>query len=242
MNTKYIISVLLCVIFLLLLYTIILYNLYKTDASVERIYKRMLYSDVKKYFKPGDLLFFSFINADIKTRSWINSRFPHIGMIVRYNDELFVIELVGDDNIRPRDTEIHKNAIITPLFDRISNYAGSVYYASLKSKLSAKNEKILEEYVINRKMYNYATKPQVLCGLFTYSKKLYKKNRYCTEFIAEILDAIDISSKPVNSSKISLTNEIFNLTDGSIYTKPVHILCDKLMIKKISDGDYITYC
>ena len=243
MRIKYIISFLVLLLIILIAYVLVIYNIYGTDfiTDEKNIRKKMLYSDLKPYFKSGDLIFFSFINASILTRSWINSRFPHVGMVIKYNDELFIIELVDDDDIKPRDKR-HRGVLLNPLFERISEYAGSVYYSSLKSKLSAKNEKILKDYAANREVYNYTDTSQIIYSLLTFSKKLDKNNRFCTEYIAELLDALEISSKPINSSKIALPSEIFNLANGSVYTDPLHILCDNLMIKNLSDGNPTTYC
>ena len=100
MNIKYIISVLIFLIILLLSYVIIIYNLYKTDFTNHknyRIYKKILFSDLRPYLKSGDLLFFSFTNSDIKTRSWINSRFPHVGMVIKNNNKFFILEMNNND-------------------------------------------------------------------------------------------------------------------------------------------------
>lgn len=245
MQVKYIILSILLLIILLISYLIIIFNLYKTDYNDNnnyRVYKKILYSNLKPYLKSGDLLFFSSTNASIKTRSWINSRFAHVGMIIKINNKLYVIELVGNDEIRPLQPSPISGIIVNPLFTRIVNYSGSVYYSSLNLNLSKEKEQQLKEYIKYSDKYKYNETKKILYSLLTHSKKLDTYNRFCTEFIAEILDNLDISSKPLNSSKLNLPNEIFKLTDGKIYTNPIHILCDGLMVNKVSEGSYMTYC
>ena len=90
-ETKYIILCILVLILILLAHIIILYNIFKIDhknTNYMRIYKKILYSDVYKYFKTGDLLFFSFNDVDIKIRTFIHNRFSHVGMIYKENDDL----------------------------------------------------------------------------------------------------------------------------------------------------------
>lgn len=245
MCIKYIILTVNFLIILLLSYLLIIINLFKCDVNDyknNRIYKKILFSNLNGYIKSGDLLFFSSINSDVRTRSWINNRFPHIGMIIMINNEPFIIEIIDKYLLKPRQTNYVSGVILTPVFDRIVNYAGSVYYSSLKTPLTKEQNDILQDYVKNISIYKYNKISSIVYSLFTHSKKLDNYNRFCTEFIAEILDKLNISSKPVNSSKLNLPNELFKLTDGTIYTNPIHILCDGLIVNKISEGSYMTYC
>jgi hypothetical protein len=245
MPIKYIILTINFLILLLISYILITIKLFKPDINDyknNRIYKKILFSNLKKYIKSGDLLFFSSINSDVKTRSWINNRFPHVGMIIMINNKPFIIEIIDKYLMKPRQSEFISGVILTPVFDRIVNYYGSVYYSSLKTPLYKEQDNILQDYVKNMSIYKYNKISSIIYSLFTHSKKLDNYNRFCTEFIAEILDKLNISSKPLNSSKLNLPNEIFKLTDGKIYTNPIHILCDGLMVNKITEGSYMTYC
>ena len=245
MPIKYIILIINFLIILLLSYLLIIIKLFKSDSSDyknHRIYKKILFSNLKPYVKSGDLLFFSYINSDVRTRSWINNRFPHVGMIIVVNGEPFIIEIIDKYVMKPKQSEYVSGLILTPIFDRIVNYSGSVYYSSLKTPLSKEQNNILKDYIKNIDIYKYNKISSIVYSLLTHSKKLDNYNRFCTEFIAEVLDKLDISSKPVNSSKLNLPNELFKLTDGIIYTNPIHILCDGLIVNKISEGSYMTYC
>jgi len=245
MHIKYIILIINFLIILLLSYLLIIIKLFKSDTNNyknHRIYKKILFSNLKGYIKSGDLLFFSSITTDVRTRSWINNRFPHVGMIIIVNNEPFIIEIVDNYVMKPRQTDFVSGLILTPIFDRIVNYSGSVYYSSLRNSLSKEKEIILQDYIKNTSIYKYNKISSIIYSLLTHSKKLDNYNRFCTEFIAEVLDKLDISSKPLNSSKLNLPNELFKLTDGIIYTNPIHILCDGLIVNKISEGSYMTYC
>lgn len=235
-------------IFSVLLSLSVLYKTYKTDndnLKYHRIYKKILFSNLDKYLKSGDLLLFSSSNVDIKTRSWINSRFAHMGMVVKYNHKKYVIEMLNSDLMYPTQTIPKSNMTITPLFDRVANYAGSVYYSSLNTPLTKQQEDILiSDYlsISNKYKYKYNKQSNIIYSLLTHSNKLDGNNRFCTEFIADIVNVLGIASEPVNATKFNIPNEMFKLTDGIIYTNPIHILCDNLMITSLDDSNYRTYC
>ena len=245
MTLKYIILSINLLTILLISYFFIIFKLFKCnpyDYKNHRIYKKILFSNLKPYIKSGDLLFFSGVNSDVITRSWINHRFPHVGMIVKINNENFIIEIIDKYVMKPRQTDFVSGLILTPVFDRIVNYSGSVYYSSLKTPLSKEKEDILKDYTKKTDIYKYNKTSSIFYSLFTHSKKLDNYNRFCSEFVAELLDKLDISSKPLDSTKLNLPNELFKLTDGVIYTNPIHILCDGLVVNRISEGSYMTYC
>lgn len=245
MPIKYIILSINLLTILLISYFFIIFKLFKCDTNDyknHRIYKKILFSNLKQFIKSGDLLFFSGVNSDVITRSWINHRFPHVAMIIKINNENFIIEIIDKYIMKPKQTDFVSGLSITPLFDRIVNYAGNIYYSSLKTPLSKEKENILKDYIKEVDIYKYNKASSILYSLLTHSKKIDKYNTFCTEFIAEVLDKLDISSKPLNSSKLNLPNELFKLTNGDIYTNPIHILCDGLIVNKISEGSYMTYC
>ena len=154
-KTKYIILCILVLIFILHIYLIILYNIFAIDTNNndnKRIYKKILYSNIKKYLKTGDLLFFNFKDANIKYRTFSNNRFSHVGMVYNYNDTFYVIELVNSDLIEPKNKKTISNANLTILEDRIKYYSGDVYYSSLIKPLSQSQIYTLDK-ILNKQYF-----------------------------------------------------------------------------------------
>lgn len=244
-NLRYCICYILILILLLQLYIIIIYNIFKTDhnnCKYNKIYKKILLSDLYPYFKTGDLLFFSFNEVDIITRGFINYRFPHMAMIYENNGKLFTLEIVNDDLISPYDKTQYSNFNMFPLEERIKYYSGTVYYSSLIKELSIDKKNKLDNFINNAYNYNYIKKYKLLLIFLLHYNKVDFSNRFCSEFVSELLHILDISSKPYYSTKFNLTENMLELTNNTIYTNPVFILIDDFIIKNIKDSNYITYC
>lgn len=241
---RYIIFYILILILILQVYFIIIYNIFKADNNKgnDKIYKMIKLSDLYPYLKTGDLLFFSFNDADIKTRTFVNDRISHIAMIYENNGKLFTLEMNSIDFISSDDNNLYKNFNIISLDKRIENYSGTIYYASLLKELTMNQKNILNNIIMDAQNYTYTGQYKLFFNFLFHSYKLDNKNRFCTELIAEILHKLNISSVPYNSSKINLTNNILDLTDNVIYTNRILILVDKLIVKDIKDSEYITYC
>lgn len=245
LEVKHIICFILILIIFLQFYLIIIYNIFKTnhyDCKFHKIYKKILLSDAYPYFKTGDLLFFSFNDVDLKSRSFINSRFSHMAMIYENNTNLYTIEINFKDTIKPKDNKTYSHMNILPLYDRIKYYSGSIYYSSLINELSLDKKNKLENCLNNKHKYKYSNMSLLLYQFLLHSNKFYKHNRFCSELIAELLHTLDISSTPFKSTKFNLSNNIINLTNNTIYTNPINILVDNLMITNMKDSNYITYC
>lgn len=221
-----------------------MYN-FKSDhynCKYNKIYKKILFSDLYPYFKTGDLLLFSFNNVDIKSRGFVNNRFSHMAMIYENNGNLYTLEMNSIDLISSDNNQLYKNFNIMPLDERIQNYSGNIYYSSLLKELTEDEKNKLNNIINNAKNYKYSSISNLCLNFLLFSNKLDNKNRFCSEFIAEILHKLDISSIPYNSIKFRLSDNIVDLTDNIIYTNPILILVDKLMIKDLKDSHYLTYC
>ena len=207
-----------------------------------RIYKKILYSDVYKYFKTGDLLFFSFNDVDIKIRTFIHNRFSHVGMIYKENDDLYIIELSDGDLIKPYDTNTINNVQLVPLEDKIKFYSGNVYYSELLKPLSNTQIHTLNKFLNKSSKYKYTSFLFMLYQFLLVSNTIYGHNRFCTEYIAEILYKLNISYKPYRANKFNINNAIYDLANNDIYTNPIHIIVNDLLIKSINKSNYIKYC
>lgn len=242
---RYIILYILILTLLLQLYIIIIYNIFKTDhynCKYNKIYKKILLSDLYPYFKTGDLLFFSFNDVDIKSRGFFNNRFSHMAMIYENNGNLYTLEMNYIDLISSYNNKIYKNFNIMPLDERIQNYSGTVYYSSLLKELTLDQKNKLDYIINNAQNYKYSSASNLLLKFLLCSNKVDNKEIFCSEFIAELLHELDISSSPYKSIKFRLSDNIVNLTNNIIYTNPILILVDKLMIKDLKDSNYLTYC
>ena len=146
------------------------------------------------------------------------------------------------DLISSYNNKIYKNFNIIPLDERIQNYSGTIYYSSLLKELSLDETNKLDYIINNSQNYKYSNISNLLLKFLLCSNKVDNKNRFCSEFVAELLHELNISSIPYKSIKFRLSDNIVNLTNNIIYTNPILVLVDKLMIKDIQDSNYLTYC
>ena len=132
------------------------------------------------------------------------------------------------------------NVKLVPLYKRLSNYCGDVFIASLKQKLSKEKEQHLIS-TINNKQYKFLSPFKIFISFLLNSNYIYKNEKICTEFIAEILDDLQITNNIKNSKKKDLTKNIINLSNGDIYYNPIHIIIDDFIIKNLDFTEYKYY-
>lgn len=233
-------NIILASIIIILLYIIYLFipsnNKNCTNYS---IYKKILLNNVINDIKPGDLLLFSSNKYNIITRTFGNSTFSHIGIVTKINNKLYTLEMVQDDYVYPGNKQ-HTGIITIPLEDRIQYYNGNVFLASLINPLNT--EQISKLNLYKDKNYKFLTKWNAIL-LFNAKNKLLGNERFCSEFISEILHNLNISSVPYKSNKMKLQTEIVNLCNNIIYKKPVQIIHENLLIKDINfNYDTLNYC
>ena len=160
-------------------------------------------------------------------------------MVIQINNKLYTLEMVEDDYIYPGNVQ-HTGVITIPLEDRIQYYNGQIYLASLIHPLNTQQINKLNSY--KDKNYKFLTKKNIIF-LFNAKNKLLGNERFCSEFISEILHNINISSIPYQSDKTKLQTEIINLTHNTIYKRPVQLIHEKLLINNINlNYDTINYC
>jgi hypothetical protein len=233
-------NIILISIIIILIYIIYLFfpnnNKHCTNYA---LYKKILLNNVINDIKPGDLLLFSSNKYNIITRTFGNSTFSHIAIVIQINNKLYTLEMVEDDYIYPGNVQ-HTGVITIPLEDRIQYYNGQIYLASLIHPLNTQQINKLNLY--KDKNYKFLTKKNVIF-LFNAKNKLLGNERFCSEFISEILHNINISSIPYQSDKTKLQTEIINLTNNTIYKRPVQLIHEKLLINNINlNYDTINYC
>lgn len=219
----YIISIVSILINIILI--IIFYIIYKNGISKKcqdyPIYNKILFSDLIKNAKSGDLLLFSNSRCNVVTRTFGNPYYSHIGIIVKKNNKLFSLELVKNDNIYPKKNR-YKGLICIPLDDRILYYSGYIYYCKLNKELDNNQENKLIEYSNKKIKYSYT--------------------QVCSSWIAKILEDLNIE-KNLNTWKFwKIHNNIINICNNIIYTYPILIVHNKLLINNIDNNNFMNYC
>ena len=211
------------------------------------IFYKILSSNIIPLLKTGDLIFFS---DNIKIPINIiagNNYFSHSGIIVIIDNIPYVYEIV-DVNIgyaTHQDFKPFKKAIqLTPFVDRVKYFSGHCYIASLIKPLKQEQIDKLNKFIEND--YHYKFVDFNKWAPFIVTRMKLKSERFCHEFTADILDQIDISSEPIKQKKYNITDSVVNLCDGSIYSQPIQIIPDELLLKNniytIHNLPKLTFC
>lgn len=221
-NSNYL---LICSLLLNSLFIILGYIINKKGYSAKckdfPIHKKILFSNLLKNVKTGDLLLFSNGRCNVITRTFGNPYYSHIGIIVNKNNKFYSLELVKNDMVYPKQDK-YKNMILIPLEDRITNYSGQVFHCSLINKLSNENETKLNNYHLKNIKYSL--------------------NYSCGSFIAKLLENIQIANNLDSPYIWDIHNNIINLCNNTIYTNPINIIADKLVINNINENSLMNYC
>jgi hypothetical protein len=202
------------------------------------IYQYILYNKIKNDLKSGDLILFSNLNYSIIPRTIGHPTFSHIGIVVKYNNELYSLEMVNNDYIYPGKLPL-KNNILIPLYDRIKYYSGSIYISKLLIPLSKDKEYILQSYY-NHNIHFLTATDIIFKFLFVFKPKSNKQ--MCSQYIANILEELDIL-QDINHYKFwNYHKKIINLCNNTIYNHPIQIIPNDLLIDNISECKIINYC
>lgn len=185
------------------------------------IYNKILVSNIINECKSGDILLFSNLRCNVVTRTLGNPYFSHIGIIVKKLDKLYVLELVYYDYVYPKQSR-KTNIIVTPLIDRIKNYSGYVFYCKLINNLSLDKE----NYLIN--ISNEDIKFSLLNN--------------CGYFIGKLLEDLNISTNITSWKFWTIHNNIINLCNNIIYTSPIQLISDELLLNTINTNNLLNYC
>lgn len=223
-----IISIIVNLIFLLLLYWIV--YLESSDDN-KYIYQYITYNNLKSDLKSGDMLLFSNQHYTLIPRIIGHPTFSHIGMIVEQNNQLYSLEIVDNAWIYRKKKKMD-GIIVIPLKDRIKNYCGSVYVASLINPLTE---------IQQQKLYNF----HIPNCRFLKWKDLYKffsifdkrsNIKMCSQFIVNILEELDIISNEQPYHFWKYHQQLIDLCNDNIYTHPLLIISNDLLINKLSDN------
>src|SRR5688572_26579475 len=115
------------IILILLSYNKILYS--PIDAP------KISLEDLIKYniFKTGDLILFNTQNN--YTSHVLFNHVTHVGIIYIKNDEVYLFETTHNAH-QDINVSSKRTVIITPIYKRLSNYPGFIYYKKLNKSLT----------------------------------------------------------------------------------------------------------
>lgn len=206
-----------------------------TDWNEAIIYKKMLLNTLLPNIKPGDLVLFSSNKFQTTTRVFGNRIFSHIGIVIEQDNKLKILEITWSGRILLHQIN-SKGLQISDLSKRIYSYCGNVYIASLKKPsldFMTNINKILSE------PYKFTESWKLPLVLLTNINLDHE--RFCSEYIADILNRTNISSIPWNSKKIDLHTAIVKLCDENIYSDPIQIIDERLLINDINNSHSIIF-
>jgi len=232
---KQIVIIGILIIIIICLIKIILLEIKQTKYENKLFYKILL-NDCLTTVKSGDLILFS---DHIKVPINIiigNNKFSHTGIVIVLNNKPYIYEIVDTTfgyNTHMDMKKFNKYIQLTPLYERVKYYAGNCYLTSLNKLLSNRQLNLLTNFINTSKDYKFINFKKWFPFMLT--SMIIPKQRFCHEFIADILDKIEISSEPIKQSKVFITNKLIELCDGNIYSNPVHIIPNDLIINKNVD-------
>lgn len=202
------------------------------------IYQYILYENIKNDLKSGDLVLFSNLNYSIISRTIGHPTFSHIGIIVKYKDNLYSLEMVNNDLVYPSESPF-KNVILIPLYDRIKFYSGYCYIASLSKPLSKNKENKLHNYY--KKNIRFLNTYDILFKYFSVFKRNSNK-QMCSQYIANILEELGLLDN-INHLKFwNYHKKIIKICNNTIYNHPVQIIPNDLLLNNIHESKIINYC
>ena len=197
------------------------------------IHYKILLNDVLHQCKTGDLILFSSIARVPLNVITGHNKYSHTGFVVIINNKPYVYELVN--TIAGYDThknmkDFNKPVQLNSLYDRIKYYSGNCYLASLNKEMNYKQVQLLEQFMLKNDNYTFTN--YYIWFPFVFSTYTRPNERFCHEFIADILDKVQISSEPMKQNKFNLTKKMIDLCDGHIYSYPIQIIPNDLLINK----------
>ena len=213
------------------------------DCNINEYYYKILLSNVINKVKTGDLILFS-DNIKVPSNSILgNNKFSHMGFIIIIDNVPYVYEMIQSGNYRVHHKmkPFTKDIQLTKMEDRIKYYAGNMYIVSLKKPLNDIQLEKLNIFMQNDYNYKFISMNNYILSIFT--KKTIHNERFCHEFVADLLYSIDITKTPFKQNKLNLTNNIVNTFNNTLYSYPIHVIPDELLINNdIQNTPCLNYC
>lgn len=168
------------------------------------------YKNLYKNVKTGDLIIYRWNTVDVGFRMF--SKFSHVGMIVKKNKKLYLLETHPDENTNKKDKKSNDGVHLYLLKNRIEDYDGECFIAKLNPKYDTKY--ITNNIINNLKEYKKIPFDASFRDLFVYNylKNLItpfdvtvpnKESMFCSEFIGHILYKTDIYRHDKNLASLN---------------------------------------
>lgn len=186
----------------------ILYVLTSLYIDTEMIYTPKLhYNKLQNMANTGDLIIFRWNIIDIGFRLF--SKYSHVGMIVKHKNKFYILETHPNENLNSKkdNSGIH----LYLLKNRLQDYNGTYYFTKLHSPNHIKQnikKHILQNLKIYKQNIPFDTNFRnnfVLHYIFNLLniKVSKRKEMFCSEFIATILENCNIYKHSKNLSSIN---------------------------------------
>jgi len=233
------ILILLIIFLIILLYYIIskLNKIYYYENHEYIKHKYIYTHNIIKKLNTGDLVLFSAHDYDPINRLFSNLRYSHIGMVIKNKkNNHYIIELLHNDYVY-NNNKLYYNVNIFELENRIKYYPGDVYISSYYNPKKI-NKFILTDIIKNKDNIKYSSNIQNIQKILL--NKHYHNNYHCVEFIAYLLEILQIYNFS-NINKKNIMDHIIKLCNGTIYTEPIRVI-DKDNIYLLDKEKIINYC
>jgi hypothetical protein len=197
MQKTSIIIIILCIIIIILCYTVYIFikNSYEPHWN-----STITYDDLTKTAKTGDLLIFKNNYQNYQTKYILGQKYSHTAFIYKKDNTLYILEAVGDDELKIIGIPEKTGANLVLLKPRLETYNGKVFIKRLNKELDKKRIEKLE-YLINNKYKDIKFNIPIMetaikCVLMIKDsperQKYYNSNMYCSMFVATVLTDIEL--------------------------------------------------
>lgn len=210
----------LLILSIIIVVMILLYIKYEMSGM-----KKCKLDKIIKKCKTGDIILFRWHFMDIIFR--MASKYSHIGMIYKENDNVYIIEMHPEEG-----KKIIRNGVNRyNLKKRLKEYNGTCYYLQLVKNIKVDNQKLKKRLKDYKKIsfdenFRYSYGKSWLYNKLSWklSKKKKKKTMYCSEFVGYILKDLKILSKDYNISLLTPSSFENIIKNGKkLYKNPYEI-------------------
>lgn len=234
------------IILIIIIFLRLVIPFHEDHCGNHEIHYKILLSKIIPIVKTGDIILF---NDNIKIPINIivgTNKYSHSGIIIVINNIPYIYELIDTQHgyLNHKDMpKFDKSIQLTPLYDRIKYFAGHCYLSSLNKPLNQIQISKLIQYINNSHDYEFVDYKKLFP--FMFSTIIIPKKKFCHEFVADILHHLNITSIPIKQRKIFVSQKLIDMCNGDIFSYPIHIIPDDLLISKnvnINKLPKIKYC
>lgn len=211
---------------MVILITFMVYKIYIESCPKLNYYNiNQTYNDIKNNLDTGDLILFcssDYIGKVIRKIS--NYYFSHCGIIIRYSNELFVLECDMDNKYDIISNNEHKYGVhLISLNDKLRDYTGNIFgYCKLeKDNINiSKLNNIINEYKnidFNNNIFAWYSSKLKYNNI---SKFLKNNNKmFCSEFVAHVYQKMGIFKEINDPNMYTIQDLTSNKYNNNMFSK-----------------------